>query len=540
MFDYVLENVRVYDGTGLPGYTVSVAISGAKISTISRTPLSGEARVNVDGRGLALCPGFVDMHTHADVSVFTDPYAKSLVHQGVTLAVLGNCGNSSAPLSDKAGIRMQKRLSERHLDVKWSSFGEYMSAVDNASYSINVATQIGHNTVRAHVMERSTKKAVPSSAEMEQMKTLVNEAMQAGAVGISTGLMYIPGFYSETSELIELCRVVSSYGGIHSTHIRGEANELLQSMAETIKIAEEAEISTQISHHRAECRVNWGLIRHTLQMMHKANRGQANITCDFFPYLACGVGGGIPLPRWANPLYLGKEDAAKILDDPELREKVKEQLRMGTSLGPEARAYEPVDSMEDVIITIYPGRPDLQGKNIVELAEIHGIDDPADFYLSTVTSEKTYGVLAYDVWEGDLNSLVKSPLAMIGTDSGFVDDVNRPNRHPRAYGSFPKILGRYARDLKMISLEEAVMKLSTIPHAKLGMSDRGLVREGHYADLVLFNPKTVNDKADYSGIASYPTGIEYVFVNGKPVVFEGQHTEALPGRLLKGTDKKTD
>jgi N-acyl-D-amino-acid deacylase len=534
MFDYLLENVRVYDGTGLPGYSASVAISGDKISTVSRTSLRGEARVNIDGGGLVLCPGFVDMHTHADVSVFTNPYAKSLVHQGVTLAVLGNCGNSSAPLSDEESIRMQKRLSEWDLDVKWSSFGEYMDAVDNASYSINVATQIGHNTVRRLVMEPSTK-LVPSSAEMEQMKALVEMAMKAGAVGISTGLMYTPGFYSETRELIELCKRVSSYGGIHSTHMRGEANELLKSMAETIKIAEEAEISTQISHHRAECRVNWGLIRHTLQLMHNANREQANITCDFFPYLACGVGGGIPMPRWANPLYLSKEEVARILDVPELRDKVKEQMRMGTSLGPEARAYEPVDSMEDVIITIYPGRPDLQGKNIVELAEIHGIDDPVEFYLSTVLSEKSYGVLAFDVWEEDLNCLVQSPLAMIGTDSGFVDNFNQPNRHPRAYGSFPKMLGRYVRDLKMLSLEEAVLKLSTIPHAKLGMSDRGLVREEHYADLVIFNLKTVNDKADYSGIASYPTGIEYVFVNGKPVIFEGRHTEALPGRLLKGT-----
>ena len=533
MFDYVLEKVRVYDGTGLPGYTASIALSGEKISSISRTSLSGEARVNIDGRGLALCPGFVDMHTHADVSVFTDPFAKSLVHQGVTLALLGNCGNSSAPLDDEASIMVRRRLLEKNLDVKWSSFSEYMSAVDDASHSINVATQIGHNTVRAHVMGRSTKKAVPSSAEMEQMKALVDEAIRAGAVGMSTGLMYIPGFYSETQELIELCRVVSSYGGIHSTHMRGEANELLQSMAETVKIADEAEVSTQISHHRAECRVNWGLIRHTLQMMDEANRGQANITCDFFPYLACGVGGGIPLPRWANPLYLGGAEAAKILNDPVLREKVKEQLRLGTSLGPEARSYEPVDSMEDVLITIYPGHSDLQGKNVVEIAEAQGIDDPVDFYLDTVTSEESYGVLALDVWEGDLDRLVKSPLAMIGTDSGFVDDINRPNRHPRAYGSFPKILGRYARDLKMITLEEAVMKLSTIPHAKLGMNDRGMVREGHYADLVLFNPKTVNATADYSGIASYPTGIEYVFVNGEPVVSEGLHTEALSGRLLR-------
>jgi N-acyl-D-amino-acid deacylase len=186
MFDYLLENVRVYDGTGLPGYSASVAISGDKISTVSRTSLRGEARVNIDGGGLVLCPGFVDMHTHADVSVFTNPYAKSLVHQGVTLAVLGNCGNSSAPLSDEESIRMQKRLSEWDLDVKWSSFGEYMDAVDNASYSINVATQIGHNTVRRLVMEPSTK-LVPSSAEMEQMKALVEMAMKAGAVGISTG-----------------------------------------------------------------------------------------------------------------------------------------------------------------------------------------------------------------------------------------------------------------------------------------------------------------------------------------------------------------
>jgi N-acyl-D-amino-acid deacylase len=224
-----------------------------------------------------------------------------------------------------------------------------------------------------------------------------------------------------------------------------------------------------------------------------------------------------------------------MLEMPELREKVKAQLRMGTSLGPEARSYEPVDSMEDVIITIYPGHSDLQGKNVVELAEIHDINDPIDFYLRTVTSEESFGVLAYNVWEEDLNQLVKSPLAMIGTDSGFVDDINRPNRHPRAYGSFPKILGKYVRDLKLISMEEAVSKISTTPHSKLGINERGLVRRGYYADLVLFNPLTIRDKEDYSGKASYPTGIDYVFVNGELVIQEGQHTEALPGKLIKGS-----
>jgi len=530
MFDYLIKNALVLDGSGIPGYNADVSIKGEKIAAVSTTPLRGEGERTIDGKGLALCPGFVDMHSHADVSIFTDPYAKSLAHQGVTLALMENCGYSPAPVDELVKERLEERLTEP-IDITWSSFGEYLSVIDKAKFSVNVAPQIGHNTLRSYVMGRHTKKSTPSSTEMDEMRSLVEDAMKAGAFGMSSGLMYIPGCYSETEELIELCKIAGKWGGIYTTHMRGEANELLQSVMETIKIAEMAKVSTHIGHHRAECRVNWGLIRHTLEMMADSNRRGANTTCDFFPYLACGVSGGIPLPRWASPLYIPREKVMSMLKNPEIREKIKEQVRLGTRLGPEARSYEPVDSMDDVVVTNFPDHPESQGKSVAELARIKGIDDPYEFYLDIVMRVR---VVAFNLWEEDIKTLVESPLAMIGTDSSFMDDVNQPNIHPRGYGSYPKILGRYVRDKKLISWEEAIMKLSSRPHSKLGIFDRGMIRPGFFADLVLVNQNTVIDRADYSGRVAYSKGIEYVFVNGEPIVYGGRHTEATPGKVLKG------
>lgn len=536
MSDYVITDALVLDGIGIPPFKANVAVNGDRIASVSSSVARQDEKV-IDAKGLILCPGFVDMHTHADVSVFSDPCGSSLALQGVTSVVLGNCGNSPAPLTPEVRKMWQQRLpwgeEEGRGAITWSTFEEYLSAIEKAKFSVNVAAQIGHNSIRSYVMGHYTKESTPTPNQMREMKTLVEDAMKAGAIGMSSGLMYTPGFYAKTEEIIELCKIVVKYGGIYSTHMRGEANELLQSVTEAVRIAEAAGISTEISHHRAECKVNWGLIRHTLKMMLDANRRGANITCDFFPYLACGVGGGIPLPRWASPLYMPQEEAGKIIKNPDTREKIKEQLRQGTSLGPEARAYEPMENLEQLAVTVYPGHPELQGKTMAELARISGANDPYDFYLDTVTSKQTFGVVSFNIWEEDLATLVKSPLAMIGTDSAFVDDINRPNRHPRAYGSFPIVLGKYTREEKLISCEEAVMKMSSRPNAKLGIFDRGLIRPGFFADLVLFNPTTVTDKGDYSGKANYPQGIEYVFVNGEPIVIKGQHTKATPGRLLR-------
>lgn len=533
MFDYLIKNVWVLDGTGVPGFKGNVALKGEKIEQLSKIPIKGEAKKVIDGSKLALSPGFVDMHTHSDVAMMTDPYAYNLTRQGITLAITGNCGSSPAPANKENRLNWEKRSGPKKVNVDWTTFSEYLKRVENTKFSLNIAALVGHNAVRMCSMGQYTHKSVPDGKEMSNMKEMVEEAMQAGAIGMSTGLMYIPGIYSETEEIIELSKIVSKHGGVYFSHMRGEANEVLQSVTEVIRIAREAKVSAQISHHRAECKVNWGLIRHTIAMMEEANREGQDVSCDFFPYQACGVGGGIPLPRWANPLYIPKEEAFKIIKDPKNREKIKDQIRLGTRLGPDSRSYEPVDSLDEVVITIYPDHPELQGKTVTELAKIKGYEDPYEFFLETVTSEKTFGVVSFDVWEEDLRTLVKSHLAMIGTDASFFDDENAPNRHPRNYGSCPKILGKYVRDEKLISWEEAIMKLSSIPHSKLGFQDRGIIRPGFYADLVLFNPTTIADKEDYTGKILYPHGIEYVFVNGEPIVSKNKHTHAVPGKLLR-------
>jgi N-acyl-D-amino-acid deacylase len=529
MYDIIIKNSKILDGTGIPSYRGNIGIKGEKIVQVSKTTLSQDSENIIDGDGLFAAPGFVDMHTHADISIFTNPFGKSLVMQGVTLVLTGNCGSSPAPLDDE----MKKRwMQSGGYLPSWDNFSGYLDAIEQAKFSSNVATQIGHNSIRAYVMGEYADR--PSNkTELNEMSEILESAMDSGAIGFSSGLMYRPGIWSETEELIELCKIVENSGGVYTSHIRGEANEVLQSVSEVVKIAEESRVSAHIGHHRTECRVNWGLIKYTMDMMKEANLKGCNITCDFFPYEACGVGGGIPLPRWASPLYMPKEDAVKIINNPENREKIKEELRKGTKLGPDKRSYEPIDSTDDVVITIYPDEPKLQGKTVTELSIIKGYEDPLEFFLDTVTSEKTFGVVAFDIWKEDLNNLVKSPLAMIGTDSGFVDDINVPNRHPRAYGSYPKILGEYIREKKLISWEEAAMKLSTRPHSKLGIRDRGIIRPGFYADLVFFNPNTVGTKADYSGVARYPVGIDYVIINGQIVVEKSLHTGTKPGKLIR-------
>jgi len=530
MYDIIIKNAKILDGTGIPSYLGNIGIKEEKIVEVSKGQLPQDSESVIDGKGLFASPGFVDMHTHADMSLFTNPLGKSLVMQGITLVLTGNCGSSPAPL-DKD---LKKRWTQRGggYPPDWDDFSGYLDAVDEAEFSVNVAAQIGHNSIRAYVMGQYANR--PSNKnELDEMAEILDAAMKAGAIGLSSGLMYSPGIWSETEELIELCKILEKHGGIYTSHMRGESNEVLQSVSEIVKIAEKSNVPAHISHHRAECRINWGLIKYTLDMMHEANLKGYNITCDFFPYEACGVGGGIPLPRWASPLYMPKEDAVKIIKNPDTREKIKADIRKGTELGPDKRSYEPIDGPDDVVITIYPDEPELQGKTVTELAKIKGYEDSLEFFLDTVTSEKTFGVVAFDVWEEDLDRLVRSPLAMIGTDSGFMDDLKVPNRHPRAYGSYPKILGEYVRERKLISWEEAVMKLCTRPHSKLGIKDRGIIRPGFFADIVLFNPATVNTEADYTGVARYPEGIDYVVVNGKVVVEKSEHTGEKPGKLIR-------
>ena len=530
MYDLIIKDSKILDGTGIPSFRADIGIKGEKIVEVSKTQLSEESEKIIDCNGLFAAPGFVDMHTHADISIFTNPLGKSLIMQGVTLVLTGNCGSSPAPLDDD--IKKGWLLRGGGYKPDWDDFPGYLDAIERAKFSSNIATQIGHNSIRAYVMGEYAARA-SNKTELDEMSEILEVAMDAGAIGFSSGLMYRPGIWSETEELIELCKVVEKSGGVYTSHMRGEANEVLQSVSELVKITEESGVSSHIGHHRAECRVNWGLIKHTLGMMMQANLKGCNITCDFFPYEACGVGGGIPLPRWASPLYMPKKDAEKMIHDSQTREKIKDEIRKGTELGPDKRSYEPIDSTDDVVITIYPDEPELQGKTVTELSRIKGYTDPLDFFLYTVTSDKPFGVVAFNVWEKDLDKLVKSPLAMIGTDSGFVDNIGVPNRHPRAYGSYPKILGEYVREKKLISWEEAVMKFSTRPHSKLGIKDRGVIRSGVFADSVFFNPDTVGTKVDYSGVARYPIGIEHVVINGQLVVENSIHTGKKSGKLIR-------
>ncbi len=527
-FDLTFMNGRIVDGTGNPWYKADVGVKNGKISTIGDLSESKAKRV-IDIEGLVISPGFIDIHTHSDMTSFVAPEADSHIYQGVTTDVIGNCGGSAAPMSDYLKERYKELAEEYNIKFDWNTFGEYLDKLDSLKTSVNLVPQVGQATIRMAVMGMENRPPTPQ--ELEKMKEYVADAMEAGAFGLSTGLWYAPSGFAETDEIIKLARVATNYGGIYSTHIRGEGDPLIDAVAEAIEIGEKAKIPVEISHHKAMGMRNWGKVQETLRMMEEARERGVEVTADVYAWTANATGLTAMLPHWVHEG--GKDAMLERLRDEDTRKKIKKDMVEGI-LGWESLVSE--CGWDRVMITRCPNHEDYEGRMIQELADEEGVD-AYDFAFDLLVDEDCrVSIVVFSIDEDDAIYVMKHPLTMIASDSSSIVPrgyIGRGKPHPRGYGNVVKFLGIYVREKELMTLEQGVRKLTSFPAQKIGLKDRGVIREGLAADLVVFDPKTVANNATYQDPHRYPTNVKYVVVNGKLVIEKGKHTNKYPGKILR-------
>ncbi|HEX6476985.1 MAG TPA: D-aminoacylase [Acidimicrobiales bacterium] len=452
------------------------------------------AGTEVDGRGLVLAPGFIDVHSHDDFAVLLVPEMDFKVAQGVTCDVVGNCGFGASPLrAAGTSVALVGADAQRASLPAWDGYGAYMDAIDADPPSVNVAVLVGHGTIRSDTM--GNERRPPTGAEQATMVDLLGEGLAAGCVGFSTGLIYEPGRYSTTDELVGLASVMASGGGVYASHMRNESDGLLDAVAETIHIGHASGVPVQISHHKASGRSAWGLVRDSLAMIEEARAAGNDVTADQYPYTAAST------------------TLAAVVQNDEER---------AAGLG--------ATDWSAVVMASAPGHTAWEGSSLTQLADRFGVD-PVDAARRVVDDEGYAAtVVIHSMNEDDVRTVMAHPSTMIGSD-GLPTVGGRP--HPRLYGTFARVLGRYVRDGRVLTLEEAIHRMTGMPAAKFGLAGRGVIEVGAWADLVLFDPGTVDDVATYESPRRHPTGIRRVWVNGTLVVRDGVHTGERPGRAVR-------
>lgn len=535
VFDIVLKNGHVIDGTGNPWFRADVGIRDGKICEVD-TIDGAKAGRTIDVHGLVVCPGFIDMHSHSDLTLLVNPQAESKVRQGVTTDVIGNCGFSAAPLKnetlDDVKTFSQSLACGAKIDWDWLSLSDYLDRLRRNGTSINVVPFVGHSVLRISVMGARASDQ-PTSGEMGEMKTMLRDAMEDGAFGMSSGLGYPPSCHADTEELTELCKVMAQYNGIYNTHMRDYSDKIMDAAKEAVEIGEKAGVSVEIAHYKPEGKRNWPKVNECLSLIESARERGVDVTFNTYPYVA----GEAPIiyagmiPPWAQEG--GMQKLVERLKDPKVREKIKKQAKEGT--GGMRDVVVQIATWDDVSISFSKKDKTVQGKTISEIATERGIADPYDVIFDLIISEE--GALSYCIVianEEVLSATIRHPVSSIGSDGmafapyGVLRDV-KP--HPRYYGTFPRILGKYVRAEHVLTLQDAVRKMSSLPAQKLGLRDRGLLREGFHADVVVLDPETVIDMATFDDPHQYPAGIGYVLVNGRMVIDNGQHTGVAAGEI---------
>lgn len=500
--DLVIRGGRIVDGTGNASWVGDVAVRGDRIVAISAN-LDVEAENEINAAGLVIAPGFIDIHNHSWRGIFDVPSADNYIRQGVTTIIEGPDGSSPLPI------------------------GEALSRLDSLGTGVNIGMFVGHGSIREAVM--GSEDRAPDEVEMDSMRALAAQAMQEGAFGLSTGLFYVPGNFATTEEVIELVRVVSSYGGSHTSHMRDEASGLVESVRETIRIGEEGGLPTQLTHHKVIGQANWGASEETLRLVDEARARGVDVTIDQYPYTASSTSiGAALLPQWAREG--GREAMLRRLSNAETRVSIKAETERII------REERGGGDLTRVQIANCTWDPTLAGKTLLDVTTrlnlSNSISNGAEAVFWIEEQGGCQGIF-HAIGEEDLLNIMHHPQSMIASDGGVLP-LGYGSPHPRNYGSFPRVLALYVRDLKVLSLEEAVRKMSGFPAARLGVSDRGTLAVGLKADLILFNPETVIDKATFEEPHQYPEGIRMVMVGGE-IVFNGSvMTDARPGEVLYG------
>ena len=560
-FDFVVKGGRVIDGTGNSWYRADIGIRDGRIARVSRTPL-GEADGLVDAEGLVVCPGFVNLHSHSDSTILAHNGAENCLSMGLVTELTGSCGSSAAPITEEQRGSLES-WGLLEVDVDWLTLAEWRDRVEAGGVGVNIAPLVGHGTVRACVMGAEGEGGegiVPSDEEMEGMAAMVESAMVDGAFGLSTGLTYAPGRNALAEEIVGLARVVAAHGGLYSSHIRCEAGRLIEATREFIEICESAGVRGTISHHKAMGRNNFGKVCETLRMVEAARARGVDIVVDLYPWRHGGVtkslGTMFKREFPGGPAIKTREQLLEALRDPEEWARIKAAVNAARDEeieGHERRRREmeerggwtttPSSVSEEGYVIHSRNRPDLQGRTFGELAEALGEEDELEAVRQLLVADEGYtlsGIYPYS--EEDIRAIMRYPWSAVSTDQ-YAFDASKvglqaaadalATQHPRGWGTYPKILGEYVREERVLTLEEAIRKITSLPATFLGLQDRGIVREGFWADLVVFDPDAVRNRATYDDPFRRPEGIHYVFVNGELAVDRGEPTANLSGRVLR-------
>jgi dihydroorotase/N-acyl-D-amino-acid deacylase len=531
-YDLVILNGLVVDGTGRPAYRADVSVRGDRIETITSARRPPRGRRVIDARGLVVAPGFIDMLGQSEVNLLIDPRAMSKVMQGVTTEVTGE-GGSIAPMNERLIKEDEDYYRRFNLTVDWRTLAEYFRRVERQGLGLNLATFVGATQVRAHAMGFDNR--APTAAELEEMRRLVAQAMEDGALGLSTSLQYVPARFAKTDEIVELAKVAARYGGVYATHQRSEANALDSSLAEVFEIARRARIPTGIWHLKTAYKKNWGRMPEVLRRIEAARREGLKITADVYPYTAASTSLNACLPPWA--LEGGTERMLARLGDPETRARLKRDIT--TDSTDWENIYLGSGGAQGVLIGSVNNRAleALQGQHLSQIAAAQN-KDPLDALFDLILADRGQtGAIYFMMSENDLRAALTSPHVSICTDSGARatdGPLSGTKSHPRGWGSYPRILARYVRDEKLLTLEEAVHKMTGMSAARVGLKDRGVLRRGAFADITIFDPVRVRDRATFEQPNQYAEGIDYVIINGQLAVDGGARTKALSGRVLRG------
>jgi N-acyl-D-amino-acid deacylase len=533
-FDVIIRGGTVYDGSGAAGRDVDVAIRGDRIAGLGDFK-TATAKTIIDAKGLAVAPGFINMLSWSNESLIQDGRSQSEIRQGVTTEIMGE-GESMGPVNDRVREHMVRAQSDIKYDIKWNTLAEYLRYLETRGVSCNVASFIGATTIRENVIGFEDK--APTPEQLDEMRQLVRKEMEAGALGIGTSLIYPPAFYAKTEELIELCKVAAKYQGKYISHMRSEGNHLFEALDELIRISREAGIPAEVYHIKAAGQKNWGKIDNLFSRIEAAQKEGLKITADMYTYTAGGTGLDASFPPWTEDG--GYPALFKRLRDPETRKKIAAEVKIDSDAW--ENLYLAAGSPDRIILVGFKSEKlkPLTGKSLAEVAKIRG-KDPIETAMDLVAEDESrIGTVYFMMSEENVKKELAKPWISFGSDEASQAPEGvflKSNPHPRAYGNFARVLGKYVRDEKVIPMTEAVRRLSGLPASNLGLDHRGLIKEGMFADVVVLDPATISDRATFEKPHEYAVGMKHVFVNGVQVLKDGQHTGAKPGRALWGPGK---
>jgi N-acyl-D-amino-acid deacylase len=533
-YDVLIQGGTVYDGTGGKPRKADVGIRGDRIVAIGKLK-DAKAKTTVNAGGLAVAPGFINMLSWSNDSLILDGRSQGEIRQGVTTEIMGE-GWSMGPLNEQIKQRMLDDQDDFKYDIEWSTLAEYLEYMEKRGISPNIASFIGATTIREYAVGLEDKPPTPE--QLELMRELVRREMEAGALGIGSSLIYAPAFYAKTEELIELCKVAAQYQGKYISHMRSEEDRLIEAVEELIRISHEAGLPAEIYHLKAAGEANWPKMDRVLVMVDEARKQGLKITADMYMYPAGSTGLNASIPPWA--LDGGYPALFKRIEDAETRKKITDAMRAPQGWSSLYLAAGSADRVKLIGFRSEALKP-LTGKTLAEVSKMRGTD-PIDTILDLVLEDKSRVDTVYFLMsEENIRKQIKKPWVSLGSDAGSMAPEGaflKRSTHPRAYGNFARLLGKYVREEKVISLEEAVRRLSGLPATNLGLDHRGFLQEGMFADVVVFDPKTIADRATFDNPHVYAVGVKHVLVNGIPVIQDGEHTGAKPGRALWGPGKK--